>query len=117
MRHLTASQRIAHLEQRIARLEKQASGYKTARTSNFFKKYIHAKDPTVVKIEVMDEGVSVSGSGFVYLIRAKTIMGKTQFYIYHSYGRGGKPDLLLQTRDFQEAMLTYADVAIAEDIH
>ena len=63
---------IAQLEQRIARLEKHN---KTARTSDFFKKYVHAKDPSVVKIEVLEEAVSKSGYGYVYFIRGKVIFG------------------------------------------
>jgi len=104
---------IAQLENRIARLEKHN---KTARTSDFFKKYVHAKNPSIVKIKVLEEAVSVSGSGYAYLVRGKVLFGGFHFFIFHTYGRG-KPDLLLQTKDFKKALLTFDKVASREDIH
>jgi len=112
MRHLTASQKIARLEQRIARLEKQASGYKIARTPNFFKKYV---SPSVTNIEVLEEAVNVSGSGYVYLVRGQS-RGKDNFFIFHSYG-SGRPDLLLHTKNFRDAIFAFDDAATRETIH
>ena len=113
MRRLTASQKIAQLEQRIARLEKHN---KTARTSDFFKKHVHAKDPSVVKIEVLEEAVSKNGYGYVYFVRGKVIFGGFQFFIFRTQGRGN-PETILHTSDFKKAMLAFDKVASREDIH
>ena len=113
MRQLTASQKIAQLEQRIARLEKHN---KTAHTPEFFKKYVHAKNPSVTKIEVLEEAVSKSGYGYVYFVRGKVLFGGTDFFIFRTHGRGN-PETILHTSDFKKAILTFDKVASREDIH
>jgi len=104
---------IAQLENRIARLEKHN---KTARTSELFKKYVHARNPSIVKIEVMQEAVSKNGSGYIYLVRGKVIFGGFDFFVFRS-GGGRNPETLVHTGDFKKALLTFDKVASREDIH
>lgn len=104
---------IAQLEQRIARLEKHN---KIAGTSDFFKKYVHAKNPSVTKIEVLEEAMSKSGYGYVYFVRCKVLFGGTDFFIFRTHGRGN-PETILHTSDFKKAILTFNKVASREDIH